>query len=175
MLIPVFAVGRGQEIMLVLENFYRRGEFNGKCYIDGMTAEASAIHTAYPEHLRESVRRRILQNDSPFTSEMFEIVKENERREIINNGGSVIIASSGMLTGGPSVEYLKALAEDEKNALVFVGYQGEGSLGRKIQTGTRTIPIVAKNGKTKALKINMRVETVEGFSGHSDRLSLIHI
>ncbi len=173
-LIPVFAVGRGQEIMLVLENFYRRGEFNGKCYIDCMTAEASAIHTAYPEHLRESVRRRILQNDSPFTSEMFEIVKENERQEIINNGGSVIIASSGMLTGGPSVEYLKALAEDEKNALVFVGYQGEGSLGRKIQTGTRTIPIMAKNGKTKALKINMRIETVEGFSGHSDRNQLIN-
>ena len=173
-LIPVFAVGRGQEIMLVIESFYRRGEFNAKCYIDGMTAEASAIHTAYPEYMRESVRRRILQNDSPFTSEIFEVVKEGERNEIINNGGSVIIASSGMLTGGPSVEYLKALAEDEKNALVFVGYQGEGSLGRKIQTGTRTIPIVAKNGKTKALKINMRIETIEGFSGHSDRNQLIN-
>jgi hypothetical protein len=172
-LIPVFAVGRGQEIMLVIESFYRRGEFNAKCYIDGMTAEASAIHTAYPEYMRESVRRRILQNDSPFTSEIFEVVKEGERNEIINNGGSVIIASSGMLTGGPSVEYLKALAEDEKNALIFVGYQGEGSLGRKIQNGTRTIPIVAKNGKTKALKINMRIETVEGFSGHSDRNQLI--
>ncbi|MCD6478707.1 MAG: beta-CASP ribonuclease aCPSF1, partial [Candidatus Diapherotrites archaeon] len=172
-LIPVFAVGRGQEIMLVIESFYRRGEFNAKCYIDGMTAEASAIHTAYPEYMRESVRRRILQNDSPFTSEIFEVVKEGERNEIINNGGSVIIASSGMLTGGPSVEYLKALAEDEKNALIFVGYQGEGSLGRKIQNGTRTIPVVAKNGKTKALKIRMRIETVEGFSGHSDRNQLI--
>jgi len=172
-LIPVFAVGRGQEIMLVIESYYRRGEFKGKCYIDGMTAEANAIFTAYPEYMREGIRRRILQNDSPFTSEIFETVKEGERKEIINNGGSVIIASSGMLTGGPSVEYLKALAEDEKNTLIFVGYQGEGSLGRKIQNGTRVIPVVGKNEKTKALKINMRVETVEGFSGHSDRNQLI--
>jgi len=172
-LIPVFAVGRGQEIMLVIESYYRRGEFKGKCYIDGMTAEANAIFTAYPEYMREGIRRRILQNDSPFTSEIFETVKEEERKEIINNGGSVIIASSGMLTGGPSVEYLKALAEDEKNTLIFVGYQGEGSLGRKIQNGTRVIPVVGKNEKTKALKINMRVETVEGFSGHSDRNQLI--
>ncbi|MCX8189808.1 MAG: beta-CASP ribonuclease aCPSF1 [Candidatus Diapherotrites archaeon] len=172
-LIPVFAVGRGQEIMLVIENYYKRGEFKGKCYIDGMTAEANAIFTAYPEYMRESLRRRILQNDSPFTSEIFETVKDNERNDIINNGGSVIIASSGMLTGGPSFEYLKALAEEQKNTLIFVGYQAEGTLGRKIQNGTNIIPVSGKNDKTKALKINMRVETIEGFSGHCDRNQLI--
>ena len=172
-LIPVFAVGRGQEIMLVLENFYKKGLFNAKCYIDGMTAEASAIHTAYPEYMRENVKRRILKNDSPFTSEIFEVVKEGERKDILSNSGSVIIASSGMLTGGPSLEYFKAMAENEKNTLIFVGYQGEGSLGRKLQNGVRTIPIVDKKGKTKALKIKMRIETIEGFSGHSDRNQLI--
>ncbi|MEM4663112.1 MAG: beta-CASP ribonuclease aCPSF1 [Candidatus Diapherotrites archaeon] len=172
-LIPVFAVGRGQEIMLVIESFYRRGEFKGKCYIDGMTAEANAIFTAYPEYMRESLRRRILQNDSPFVSEIFETVKDGERMDIINNGGSVIIASSGMLTGGPSLEYLKAMAENEKNTLIFVGYQAEGTLGRKIQNGAKIIPVTSKNEKTKALKINMRIETVEGFSGHSDRNQLI--
>ncbi|MEM4598697.1 MAG: beta-CASP ribonuclease aCPSF1 [Candidatus Diapherotrites archaeon] len=172
-LIPVFAVGRGQEIMLVIENYYKRGEFKGKCYIDGMTAEANAIFTAYPEYMRESLRRRILQNDSPFTSEIFETVKDNERNDIINNGGSVIIASSGMLTGGPSLEYLKALAEEQKNTLIFVGYQAEGTLGRKIQNGANVIPVASKNDKTKALKINMRVETIEGFSGHCDRNQLI--
>jgi len=173
-LIPVFAVGRGQEIMLVLENFYRRNVLNFDCYVDGMTIEASAIHTAYPEYLREGVRRRILQNDSPFTSEIFKEVKDNDREAIINKGGSIIIASSGMLTGGPSLEYFKQMAEDPKNALIFVGYQGEGSLGRKIQNGPTVIPMTGKNGKTKALKVQMHIETIAGFSGHSDRNQLVN-
>ncbi|MEM0359898.1 MAG: beta-CASP ribonuclease aCPSF1 [Candidatus Diapherotrites archaeon] len=170
-LIPVFAVGRAQEIMLVLENFYRRNVLNFKCYVDGMTLEASSIHTAYPEHLREGVRRRILQNDSPFTSEIFKEVKDMDREQIIREGGSIIIASSGMLTGGPSVEYFKAMAEDPKNTLIFVGYQGEGSLGRKLQNGVPSIPITV-NGKAKTLNLRLRVENIEGFSGHSDRAQL---
>ena len=172
-LIPVFAVGRGQEIMLVLENFYRRNVLNFNCYVDGMTIEASAIHTAYPEYLREGVRRRILQNDSPFTSEIFKEVSDTDRETIIKQGGSIIIASSGMMTGGPSLEYFKQMAEDPKNALIFVGYQGEGSTGRKIQNRPENLPITVANGRTKALNVRMRIETIEGFSGHSDRNQLI--
>lgn len=172
-LIPVFAVGRAQEIMLVIENFYKTGLLDAKCYIDGMTREASAIHTAYPEYLRKSVQRRVLQNDSPFTSEIFEVVNNKDRGSILNNGSAIILASSGMLTGGASVDYMHRMAENPKNTLIFVGYQGEGSLGRRIQTGIKSIPITVENGKTKALNINMRVETVEGFSGHSDRNQLV--
>lgn len=173
-LIPVFSVGRSQEIMLVIEDYYRKGMLEAKAYIDGMTKEASAIHTAYPEYLRKGVQRRVLQNDSPFTSELFKLADNSNREQIIEEKGSVILASSGMLTGGPSVEYLHKLAEDEKNCLVFVGYQGEGSPGRRIQNGLKTIVVNAGNGKTKALHINMRVETVEGFSGHSDRNQLVN-
>lgn len=171
-LIPVFAVGRAQEIMLVLENAYRRKKLNAHCYIDGMSQEGSAIHTAYPEFLRENVRRRILQNDSPFTSEIFKIADYQDRDKIIEKGKSIIIASSGMLTGGASLDYFKKMAEDPKNTIIFVGFQSEGSLGRKIQMGAREVPITIENGKTKGLKINMRVETVEGFSGHSDKNQL---
>ncbi|MEW6295506.1 MAG: beta-CASP ribonuclease aCPSF1 [Candidatus Diapherotrites archaeon] len=173
-LIPVFSVGRAQEIMLVIEEYYRRGMLEGKVYIDGMTKEASAIHTAYPEYLRKAVQRRVLQNDSPFTSELFQVVDNKNRDQIISESGSIFLASSGMLTGGPSVEYLHKTAEDPRNTLIFVGYQGEGSLGRRIQGGTKTLAVNAGNGKTKALNINMRVETVEGFSGHSDRNQLVN-
>lgn len=172
-LIPVFAVGRAQEIMLVLENFYRNGLIDAKCYVDGMTKEASAIHTAYPEYLRRGVQRRILQNDSPFTSELFHPVDHTNRDKILEEGSAIIMASSGMLTGGASVHYLHKMAENPDNTMIFVGYQGEGSLGRRIQTGAKSTPIHAGNGKTKALNINMRVETVEGFSGHSDRNQLV--
>ncbi|MDD5147853.1 MAG: beta-CASP ribonuclease aCPSF1 [Candidatus ainarchaeum sp.] len=171
-LIPVFSVGRAQEIMLVLENFYRKGLLDTKCYVDGMTKEASAIHTAYPEYLREAVQRRVLQNDSPFTSEIFGAVEGRNRAEILAEKGAIIIASSGMLTGGPSLDYFYRMAENPNNTLIFVGYQGEGSLGRKIQGGVKAIPIT-DNGKTRALNINMKIETIEGFSGHSDRNQLV--
>jgi len=173
-LIPVFSVGRAQEVMLVLEEFYRKRAFEAKVFIDGMTRQASAIHTAYPEYLRKGVQRRTLQNDSPFTSPLFQEVTggKAEREQILQNGGTVIVSSSGMLTGGPSVEYLYKMAEDPRNALIFVGYQGEGSLGRKIQQGFRTLTTIDERGKTKAIKLNMRVETVEAFSGHADRNQL---
>jgi len=173
-LIPVFAVGRGQEIMLVLENFYRNGLLDAKCYVDGMTNEASGIHTAYPEYLRKGVQRRILQNDSPFTAEIFESIKNGKNRdEVLKEKGIVIIASSGMLTGGASVRYFYKMAENQNNSLIFVGYQGEGTLGRKVQGGLKSLPMTDERGKTKALNINMRVETVDGFSGHSDRDQLM--
>jgi hypothetical protein len=95
------------------------------------------------------------------------------RKEVIDGDPCIIIATSGMLAGGPAIEYLKNLAEDEKNTLIFVGYQAEGSLGRRIQKGWKEIPM-SENGKTKVIEINMDVRTVEGFSGHSDRGQLIN-
>ncbi|MEM4261393.1 MAG: beta-CASP ribonuclease aCPSF1 [Candidatus Diapherotrites archaeon] len=174
-LIPVFAVGRAQELQLVIENFYRKGLIDPevKVYIDGMTKESSAIHTAYPEYLRNIVQTRVLQNDSPFTSEIFQTAKPEDRDNICQNGRAIILASSGMMTGGASVQYFYKLAENPINTLIFVGYQGEGTLGRKIQAGLRSIPITLNDGKTKKLEINMRVETIEGFSGHSDRAQLV--
>jgi hypothetical protein len=173
-LIPVFSVGRAQELMLVLEEYYRRGVIEARVYIDGLTKEASAIHTTYPEYLRKGVQRRVLTNDSPFTSEIFQLVNANERDSILEEGNAIILASSGMLTGGPSLQYLYKMAENPNNTLIFVGWQGEGSTGRRIQNGLRELPITDSNGKTKALHINMRVETIEGFSGHSYRNELVN-
>ena len=174
-LIPVFAVGRSQEIMLVLEDYYRRENsgFDLPVYIDGMVLEASAIHTAYPEYLRDNVERRILSNNSPFESPMLKVAKGTERKDIVDGEPCVILAPSGMLTGGPSVEYLNMMAEDERNTLIFVGYQSPLSMGHKIQKGMKEIPLTGEDGKTKIMKVNMRVETVEGFSGHSDRYQLM--
>ena len=173
-LIPVFAVGRSQEIMLVLEQYHRRNpNFNVPVYIDGMILEASAIHTAYPEYLKEYVRKRILSNNSPFESEIIHIAKGEDRTDIVDGEPAVILAPSGMLTGGPSYEYLKLMAGDKNNTLIFVGYQAANSLGHRIQSGEKEISILGDDGRSKTLKIEMNVETVEGFSGHSDRSQLM--
>lgn len=173
-LIPVFAVGRSQEILLVLEEHFRRNpDFNVPVYIDGMVFEASAIHTAYPEYMREQVHRRILSDISPFESPMIKVAKGTDKETIVNGEPAIILAPSGMLSGGPSYDYLRLMADDPNNTLIFVGYQSALSLGSKIQRGLKEIPITGDDGKTKILNIAMRVETVEGFSGHSDRSQLI--
>jgi uncharacterized protein len=116
---PLFAVGRAQEMQLVLENYMmNKPEFkmDAPVYLDGMILEASAMHTAYPEYLKESLRNRILNNRSPFESEIFEIIKGREG-EIFDKGPAVILASGGMMNGGASVEYFKRLADDPKNTI----------------------------------------------------------
>ncbi|MEM3543440.1 MAG: beta-CASP ribonuclease aCPSF1 [Candidatus Micrarchaeia archaeon] len=174
-LIPVFSVGRSQDIMLVFEEFARRNpdKANFKVYIDGMILEASAIHTVYPEYLKDSLQRMILSGKSPFESPIFEVVKGN-RQEIIEGEPCVILAPSGMMTGGPSVEYFKALAGDPKNAIIFVGFNTNYSLGRKIQKGEKEVAVVGEDGRLETIQVKLRVETAEGFSGHSDRRQLIN-
>ncbi|RME80266.1 MAG: hypothetical protein D6769_00020 [Methanobacteriota archaeon] len=171
-LIPVFAVGRSQEVLLTIENYARDNkEWNVPIYIDGMVLEASAIHTAYPEYLKASVQRRILSNDSPFEFEHIKIAQGVDRQTISEGEPAIILATSGMLTGGPSVEYLKLLSDDSNSTLVFIGYQSALSLGAKIQQGVKEFQLM-EEGKPKQYTLNMRVETAEGFSGHSDRRQL---
>ena len=159
---------------MVLEDYSRRHpEWNIPVYIDGMILEASAIHTAYPNYLRASVEKRILSNDSPFESPMIRLAYGKNKKEIVDGEPCVILAPSGMLTGGPSMEYLYMMAEDELNTLVFVGYQSALALGSRIQQGVKEISAPGEAGKPKTMNIRMETTTVEGFSGHSDRKQLM--
>ncbi|MFW6117698.1 MAG: beta-CASP ribonuclease aCPSF1, partial [Thermoproteota archaeon] len=132
-LIPVPAVGRAQEIMLVIDGYMRRGLMKeAPVFLEGMISEATAIHTAYPEYLGREVRRSILHEGiNPFQSDYFTIVKHpSVRKEVIEGEPCIILATTGMMEGGPVVEYFKKLAGDKKNTLVFVSYQIEGTMGR---------------------------------------------
>ncbi len=176
-LIPAFAVGRSQEVMLVLEEIIRKGfiDNNIPVYLDGMIWEATAIHTTYPEYLNSDLKNLIFHKGmNPFLADCFEQVDSVEKRKDIltNPRPGVILATSGMLNGGPIMEYLRAYGPDEKNSLVFVGYQAEGTMGRRLQKGWSEIPVYS-NGKSDIIKINLQVQTVDGFSGHSDRRQLM--
>ena len=173
-LIPLFAVGRAQELQLVLENYIMNSKefkIDAPVYLDGMLLEASAIHTAYPEYLKVGLRHRILNNNSPFESEIFEVAK-GERGDVLDKGPGVILASGGMLNGGTALEYFKALAEDSKNLLVFVGFNSAGSFGRRVQNGLNDTALPGADGKMEQIKVNMQVKTIDAFSGHSDRVQL---
>ncbi len=175
-LIPVLGSGRAQETMLIVENLVRTGQLqNIPVYIDGMVWDITAIHSAYPEYLNNKVRKLIFhKNQNPFLSEIFRRVgSSKERKELLEDQGPcIIMATSGMLVGGPSVEYLKALAHSSRNSLVFVCYQGEGSLGRRIQRGDREI-IFGSGNKQEVVPMKMETYTIEGFTGHSGRKQLM--
>ena len=175
-LIPVPAVGRAQEIMLVLDAYMKNGALRElPIYIEGMVNEATAIHTAFPEYLVHDIKEQILHKDiNPFQSEYFHpVTHPSDREEIIAGGPCVIIATSGMLEGGPAIDYFRHLAPDPRNTLAYVSYQVDGTLGNRIKNGLKEVSLYAHDGKMEMVKVNMRVESIEGFSGHSDRNQLL--
>lgn len=175
-IIPVFAVGRSQEIMLVLEELMRTGQVPTlPVWLDGMIWEATSIHTAYPEYLNSQLRTQIFQNGlNPFLSNIFNRVDSNEKRQSILDDPDpcIVLATSGMMNGGPVLEYMKHWADNPNNSLIFVGYQAEGTLGRRIQKGAKEIQLTER-GQQINVPINLNIETVDGFSGHSDRKQLL--
>ena len=176
-LIPVPAVGRAQEIMLIIDGYMRRGLMKeAPVFIEGMISEATAIHTAYPEYLGREVRHSILHEGiNPFQSDYFTIVEHpNVRQEIIDGEPCIIMATSGMLEGGPVIEYFKSLAENDKNSIIFVSYQIEGTLGRRVKKGLTDVTMMNSEGKLDVVKVGLRAESIEGFSGHSDRRQIIN-
>jgi KH/beta-lactamase-domain protein len=176
-LIPVLAVGRAQEIMLVLEDLVTKKRIPKiPVYIEGMIAQATAIHTTHPEALSKKIREMIFhQGINPFLNEIFVQVDSHEQREeIVEGEPCVIMATSGMLAGGPSVEYFRLLAPDEKNTLCFVSYQSPQTLGSRIQKGWKEIPMRNRDGQQVMVPVHLEVATVEGFSGHSDRKQILN-
>ena len=174
-LIPVPAVGRAQEIMLVIDDYMRRGLLKeAPVFVEGMISEATAIHTAYPEYLAKGVRNSILyEGINPFQSDYFTIVEHpSAREEIVDGEQCIILATSGMLEGGPVIDYFKRLAGDKRNTIIFVSYQIDGTMGSRVQKGMGDVPIINSNGKMEVMKVEMQVESVRGFSGHSDRRQL---
>jgi len=178
--VPAFAVGRSQEIMLVLEEAMRSGDIpTVPVHLDGMIWEATAIHTTYPEYLRDDLRDRIFHDDeNPFLADQFNHIDggEEERQDVADGGPCIILSTSGMVTGGPIMSWLEHLGPDPESKLVFVGYQAQGTLGQRIQNGWDEIPIGNGNGRGRGrgrtLSLEMDVETVDGFSGHADRQGL---
>jgi len=176
-LIPIPAVGRAQEIMMVIDHYMKAGQMvESPVFMEGMISEASAIHEAHPEYLAHELRQKILEtDDNPFDSEYFTNVEHPDAREEPLRDGSpcIIIATSGMLEGGPVLEYFKNIVPDKKNKLLFVSYQVNGTLGRRVLDGAKQVSMLGRDGKVEVVTINCGIERLDGFSGHSDYNQLI--
>jgi len=175
-LMPTLGVGRSQEDMLIIEEAIRTGKLPKiNVYLQGMLWDVTAIHTAYPDFLNRRVRKNIFHRDqNPFLADIFKRVgSKKEQQGIINKKEPcIILATSGMMVGGASVEYFRHLADDPKNLLIFTCYQGEGSLGRRIKNGEKEILMEGDKG-IETVKVKMRVESIDGLTSHAGRNEIL--
>ena len=169
-LLPELGLGHAQETMLRVEEAIRTGKIPQiPVYIDGMIWDINAIHTAYPDFLSANVRNQVFQDNNPFLSSIFQRVgSPAERKQVIEGGSCIIIATSGMLVGGASVEYFKNLADSPKNLMILSSYQGPGSLGRRLQDGEKVVTV-----DNETIKVSLSIEVMSGLSPHSSRNELV--
>jgi predicted metal-dependent RNase len=167
-LVPAFAVGRAQEILLTLDDYMRSGGLShARIFVEGMIKKVLRIHRHNAIYANDDIKKRILMSeDDPFKSKFFYVSRSKTREDVLKEP-AIIVSTSGMLTGGPALFYLEKLAEDPRNTLIFAGYQSEGTLGRRIADGERKIVL-----NEKEIEIKMRVEKVK-LSAHADYNELI--
>lgn len=167
-LIPSFAVGRAQELMYLLTQLKDSGKIprNIPVYLDSpMAAEASEITFRYPEYFKTPA---IIWNRIKKEVTINRDFRNTE--EIISKSGSkIIIAASGMLTGGRVLEYLKNYVSDVRNLIFIIGFQAEGTRGRALLNGSADIKIHGQ-----FYQVNARVKEITSLSAHADQSELLN-
>ena len=168
-LIPVPSVGISQELILVLDMYMRKSKLRQtQILVEKIISKATSIYEAYPEFLSKELRQHILESEENiFTSNKFVTVVESEILK--SEEPAIILAPSSMLTGGPSISYLKQIAGDSKNRLVLVSYQAIDTPGRAIQDGARQLLV---NGEE--INLQCQVDRIDGIASHSDYNQLLN-
>ncbi|MDQ3835811.1 MAG: beta-CASP ribonuclease aCPSF1, partial [Thermoproteota archaeon] len=157
---PVPTVGISQELIVVLDRFRRAGRLNAQVLVEKIISEATAIYEAYPEFLSKDLSQQVLESETSQFGPQFTVV---ESETLDPTEPAVVLAPSSMLIGGPSVGYLKQIANDPKSTLVMVSYQAVDTPGRAILEGARQIAI-----SREILNLQCKVEPIEGLGSHSD-------
>jgi metallo-beta-lactamase family protein len=179
--IPSFAVGRTQEIIYELNKYYEshHEELKGKTkllhnipvYVDSpLAVKATEVFQRNAGAFDDEARALLMKGDNPlaFTNLYFTQDVEDSKALNFSEEPKIIISSSGMCEAGRIKHHLKHNLWKKTSSIVFVGYQAEGTLGRRIRDGAREVKIFGDN-----IFVNAEVYTVEGFSGHADKIGLI--
>jgi metallo-beta-lactamase family protein len=172
LLVPSFAIGRTQEIVYQLDRLLEAGRIPEiPLFLDSpMASKASDIYRRHSDYFDEDTRRLLESGNTPLDyPDQTETrdVKDSQRIETTQRP-YMIVASNGMLTGGRVLGHLRNLVGDPAATLLFVGYQGEGTLGAHLQAGATTIKL---DGQVRQVRCNVR--SISGFSAHADEPELL--
>jgi metallo-beta-lactamase family protein len=172
LLIPAFAIGRTQEIVWHLDRLLTAGQIpHLPLYLDSpMASSASDIYHRYPGYYDEETFALLQAGQTPLDFPGAQATTSPEASRAIQQAPRplIIVASSGMLTGGRVVFHLRELIDDPDALLLFVGYQGEGTLGAHLQAGARRIHL---DGAER--EVRCQVRSISGFSAHADESELL--
>ncbi len=177
-LIPVFALGRSQEVLLILKKAIIKKQLKKvNIYVDGMVQNINTVIKDNPLYLKESLGKKILKEKEIFYDDNVIKVMDDKERENITSSTSpcIIVTSSGMLVGGRSEYYASKLVENEKNAIILTGYQDEESNGRIL------LDLMEEEIDKRKLKLNGNIYSVKcdidlvGLSAHADKQEIMNL
>ncbi len=171
LLVPSFALERTQEVLYYLNLLQKAGRIpHVPVFVDSpMAVEVTEVFLRHPDLFDEEMRRLMMTGSSPFSFPGLAMVRSVEQSKTLNHlrGTAVIIAGSGMCTGGRIKHHLSSNIDRPESTVLFVGYQAEGTLGRDILSGAKEVRI---HGQTR--RVRARVRRITGFSAHADRSEL---
>jgi metallo-beta-lactamase family protein len=172
LLVPSFAIGRTQEIVFQLDRLIERGDIPQlPLFLDSpMASKASDIYRHHPEYFDAETRALVQSEGSPLDYPNQTVTNTIKQSQAIERTPRpyMIVASNGMLTGGRVLGHLRLLIDDPGATLLFVGYQGEGTLGAHLQAGAKTIRL---DGQIRTVRCQVR--SISGFSAHADEPELL--
>ena len=172
LLVPSFAIGRTQEIVWELDRLVSAGEIPAlPLYLDSpMASKASDIYRRHAEYFDDETRALLASGESPLDYPNQVVVNDMAQSTAIAKAPRpyMIVASNGMLTGGRVGGHLRNLIDDPAATILFVGYQGEGTMGRHLQDGARTVRL---DGQVR--DVRCRIASISGFSAHADEPGLL--
>jgi metallo-beta-lactamase family protein len=171
-LIPAFSIGRTQEILYHLNTLYRQRLFDGvPVIVDGpMGLNVTDLYSRHQDCYDEEMKQKIANGEAPFSFKELYSARTGKSSAAIRDldGPAVIIAGSGMCTGGRIMGHLRDLLPDPKTDVFLVGYQAQGTLGRRMLDGAKEVGI---DGET--VDVNAKITSLAGFSAHADRNGLL--
>ena len=170
-IIPTFALERAQELIYLLREMYEEKMLPPcRVFLDSPLAiKATELFKKHIEYFDKEARDIINRGKDPFSFSYLTYTRSVEESKSINyfKGNSIIIAGSGMCNGGRILHHLKHNLWNSNNCIVFIGFQANGTLGRKIVDGEKFVYIYGEQ-----IKVNARIFTINGFSSHADKLIL---
>ena len=172
LLVPSFAIGRTQEVIWQLDRLLEEGRIPQlPLYLDSpMASKATAIYKAHPEVYDAETRRLFDTGATPLDYPTQHVTTDVKDSQAIERAARpyLIVASNGMLTGGRVVGHLRFLIDDPDATILFVGYQGKGTLGAHLQAGATTVMLDGQ-----ARQVRCKIRSISGFSSHADEPQLL--
>jgi Cft2 family RNA processing exonuclease len=173
-LIPAFAVGRAQEVLLIVKHALRNGRLpNVPVFVDGMVRDVCNVYQSHESYVSRSLLHEIRRAPHAFYTDSIQPVRcREDRRRVLETAPCIIVASSGMLSGGPSQGYCQELVQNANDAILLTGYQDEESPGRALLD-------LARSEGPKELRLGQAIVPVAGMFGtyglsaHADRMQMV--